>query len=258
MKLWTIPRAWEGETCAVLGSGPSMSTAVAEQIRGRCRAIAVNNQGVATVDAKGKQRPALAPWADVLYAADRLWWQNNREQAEKFAGIKATVLPNGHRDMVVHVSDARVLGNGGAQGFDDRPDHVRTGWNSGYQAVHMAAHFGVKRILLCGFDMHAKQGEHWHGDHRWRKGHESRYSLFVNAFTAVAPEYSKRGIEVLNCTPGSALKCFPMADLEEALDALFDVRETAPHSAGACSPGTGGNGTQAYRGIAKEEAQAMT
>lgn len=258
MKLWSVPRHWEGETCAVLGSGPSMSAAVAEQIRGRCRTIAVNNQGVRVVDKRGRATPALAPWADVLYAADRLWWRNNGEEAAKFAGIKATILPNGHRELEVHVDDCRILGNGGAHGFDDRQDHLRTGWNSGYQAVHLAAHFGARRILLCGFDMHAKQGEHWHADHRWRAGHESRYQIFINAFTAAAPEYASRGISVVNCTPGSALKCFPAVTLEEGLDAVLDVRQGAQDSAGESAACARGNGAQAPRRIEKEEAQAVS
>lgn len=235
-----------------------MSPEVAAAVRGRCRAIAVNNQGVATVDAKRKRRPAIAPWADVLYAADRLWWQNNREEAAKFAGIKMTLLPNGRLDLELHVDDVRVVGNGGPLGVDDRQDHIRTGWNSGYQAVHVAAHFGAKRILLLGFDMHAKRGEHWHGDHRWRPGYQSRYELFANAFNKSAPEYAKRGVEIINCTPGSALKAFPMATLEEALDGVFDVREDEAGLTGEGSQSLGGIGAPADRRAEKEEAQAVS
>lgn len=223
--LWRVEREWQGETCAVLGGGPSMSAEVAALIRGRCRAIAVNNAGVPFVNAKGRSMPALAPWADVLYAADRMWWHNNRAAAEGFAGIKATVMPSGYHDFSVLVAGTHILGNGGPLGFDDRPDHVMTGFNSGYQAMHLAAHLGAKRVLLCGFDMHSKRGEHWFGDHRWRAGYASRHSLFVDAFTRGAPEFVRRGVEVINCTPGSALTCFPFVDLKEALNGMQDVRE---------------------------------
>ena len=74
---WTVPPLWQGETCAVLASGPSMSREVAELVRGRVRVIAVNNQGIDT-EVNGKLEPALAPWADVLYAADAKWWQATR------------------------------------------------------------------------------------------------------------------------------------------------------------------------------------
>ena len=241
MNLWRVEREWDGETCAVLGGGASMSAAVAESVRGRCRVIAVNNQGVSCVNGSGKVQPALAPWADVLYAADRMWWHHNRGAAEQFAGIKATVMPNGYNDFVPLFDGLRVLGNGGADGFDDRPDHVRTGWNSGYQALHLAAHFGAKRVLLLGFDMHAAAGEHWFGDHRWRKGYKSRYPLFARAFTDGAPEFAKRGVDVVNCTPGSALGCFRQASVEEGLgDGVQQVREGAPRFTGTCAQSSRG------------------
>lgn len=233
MNLWRVNRDWEGETCAILGGGPSMGADIAEAVRGRCRVIAVNNQGIESVDPKGRRTPAIAPWADVLYAADRLWWHNNRDGAEAFAGIKATIAPNGYHEFAPLIDGVRLLGNGGPQGFDDRPDHLRTGWNSGYQAIHLAAHLGAKRVLLLGFDMHSKNGEHWHGDHRWRPGYQSRYSLFANAFVLGAPEFEQRGIDIVNCTPGSALTCFRSATLEEGLaDGVQYVPESPPRFTG--------------------------
>lgn len=258
MNLWPIPRLWEGETVAVLASGPSMSPTVAAAVQGRCRVVAVNNQGIATVDAKGRSQPAIAPWADVLYAADRLWWQNNREAAAKFAGVKVTILPNGWHDLELHVPGVHVVGNGGCQGYDDRPDYIRSGWNSGYQAVQVAAKFGAARILLLGFDMHAHRGEHWHGDHRWRPGYQSRYELFANAFNKVAKDYAARDVAVINCTAGSALKAFPIMTLEEALDGVLDVRESEARPACQGAQGAGRVGAQTDRRAQKEEAQAMT
>lgn len=221
---WAVPREWTGQTCAVLASGPSMTRDVAQIVhRSGCRVIAVNNQAIET-RVNGQVEPAMAPWADVLYAADRLWWHHNREAVSRFAGLKVTIAPNHCSASPQATADIRMLGNGGQNGFDDRPDHLRTGSNSGYQAVHLAAHFGAARVLLCGFDMHAKRGEHWFGDHAWRPGYRSRYSLFLNSFTRGAPEFAARGVEVVNCTPGSALKCFPFQDLTEALNGSETVR----------------------------------
>jgi len=36
-------------------------------------------------------------------------------------------------------------------------------------------------------------------------------------FPTLQPALTERGIEVINCTPGSALTCFPMGNLDEVL-----------------------------------------
>ena len=184
---------WEGQVVAILASGPSMSQAVADKCR-QFRTIAINNTF------------RLAPWADMLYAADALWWMFTEWQG--FAGLKVTCDETATND-VLHVRHT------GPQGFDPDPSCVKTGSNSGYQAIHIAAHAGCKRILLCGYDM---RGGHWHEPHRrpLRDHGEGIYARWIPAFDTLKPELDKRWIEVINCTPGSALKCFPMMSLDEA------------------------------------------
>jgi hypothetical protein len=219
---WALRKLWAGQTCAILASGASMSRDVVTQVRDSgCRVIAVNNQGI---DTNGK--PAMAPWADIMYASDATWWLNNKRDALKFAGRKVTiaqqsnVLPNTISDSV------HVMGHGGVAGFDERPTHLRTGSNSGYAATHLAIHLGAARIVLCGFDMRVADNgmAHWFGDHHWRGPHRTDYSLFLYHFRNAAKEFTSRA-QIVNATPGSALKCFPSMDLKEALHGVQDVRE---------------------------------
>ncbi len=219
---WSVPREWDGETCAVLASGPSMSKTIAESVKGRCRVIAVSNQGIeTTVD--DVVYPALAPWADVLLASDRRWWIEHQVQARSFLGLKVTIEPPGGSERL-NWHDVMQLQNGGACLFDPRPTHIGGGGNSGFHAVHLAAHFGCKKILLLGFDMKPsatiagkKGSQHWFGEHAWRKNLKMPFELFIERFTRSAPEFKRRGIQIINCTPGSALKCFPFMTIEEAL-----------------------------------------
>lgn len=177
----------------------------------------------------GARVPALAPWADVLLASDRRWWIEHEADARAFAGLKVTVEPPGGCERL-NWSDVMQLKNGGAVLFDDRPTHVGGGGNSGFHAVHLAAHFGATKILLCGFDMQSEAGlkqdlnekkkrarQHWFGEHAWRSNLRIPFDLFIERFTRSAPEFAKRGIRVINCTPGSALQCFPFMTIEEAL-----------------------------------------
>jgi hypothetical protein len=71
---WSVPPEWVGETAAILASGPSLTREQCEAVRGKAKVIAVNNQAIDT-DCDGVRVPAMAPWADVLYAADAKWWQ---------------------------------------------------------------------------------------------------------------------------------------------------------------------------------------
>lgn len=239
MNLWKTEKIWAGETVAVLGGGASMSMEAAQQVRGKANVIAVNNQGIVHTDARGTVWPAAAPWADILYAADNIWWYHNQEEAAKFKGVRVSIEPTSHNAQVNPVQDVMVMGHGGPWGFDDRPDYIRSGFNSGYQAVHLAATLGAKRILLLGFDMHADKGDHWNGDHRWRPGFRSRYELFIRAFDQLATQLTFRNVDVVNCTQGSALDCFPIASIEEGLNGLSNVWRRPQGLAGTHAPGTG-------------------
>ena len=152
----------------------------------------------------------LCNWADVILANDERWWVTYHAETNGMDAIKVCLEPTRFDDVL-------ILQSSGKDGFDPDPAWIRNGGNSGYSAVHLAAHLGCKRILLCGFDMH---GPRWHGRHPepLRNAGEGIFAGWIARFGTLAPELEKRGIEVVNCTPGSALTCFPMMDLGEALD----------------------------------------
>jgi hypothetical protein len=171
-----------------------MSQDVAEQVRAAgIPAIAVNDTYL------------LAPWADMLYAADAQWWERH-PAAKEFAGLKVSVSA---------VPGILQLQNSGTDGFEPHRMAIRTGGNSGYQALHIAIHAGARAALLCGFDMSNKAGLHWHGAHPapLRNTDDHSYVKWAQRFSALRD----RGTDVINTTPGSAITCFPSMTLEEAL-----------------------------------------
>jgi hypothetical protein len=190
---WSVPRMWEGATVAILASGPSMSQRVADSVR-NVPTIAVNNCY------------ELAPWAEMLYAADSSWWDHHAQRALKFAGLKVTC----HESVTYRA--VNWLRQSGVEGFDPDPKMIRTGGNSGYQAIHVAIQAGAKRVLLFGYDMH---GTHWFGKHPspLRNTDPQSYEVWVSRFSGLIGH----GAEIINCTPGSAITCFPKMTLEEAL-----------------------------------------
>ncbi len=198
---WRVPRLWEGRTVAILASGPSMSLAVANAVRAA---------GIPSIAINDTYR--LAPWADMLYACDANWWRHHAEDALKFAGLKVT-CDDDHVsfDAVLHLKQT------GDSGFDPDPSCIRTGNNSGYQALHVAIHAGARRVLLCGFDM---QGGHWFGSHPEGLTDavpDVHRKFFIPEFETLAPMLPSLGVEVVNCTPNSALRCFQMGNLDDEL-----------------------------------------
>ncbi len=130
----------------------------------------------------------LAPWADVLYAADAQWWGVHAQTALKFAGLKMTADPSVHYRAVLKLKQT------GKTGYDPTPGCVRTGGNGGYQALHVAIQAGARRILLLGFDM---GGTHFFGRHRdgLRNTPDQTFANWIPRFSALA----KVGAEVINC-----------------------------------------------------------
>lgn len=207
--MWKVPRMWDGETVAILASGPTMNRGVVAAVeRAKLRSIVINTTY------------RIAPQADILYAADKAWWEFYYKQLNGFAGIKATCSPD--PITLLPFPDVMMLRMTGKAGFDPDPGCIRSGQNSGYQAIHIAVHAGAKRILLFGFDMH---GGHWHGRHppNLRNAGEDIFLKWIPFFDRLAVILHDMEVEVLNCTPGSALKCFPSTTLEAVVPVLEAV-----------------------------------
>jgi hypothetical protein len=169
-------------TVAVLASGPSMSQQIADAVRGHFKVVAVSDTF------------RLAPWADALVCNDLRWW-NVHQDALLFAGPKFCA-----RD--------------GRYGLHYLPTTMEFwgGTNSGLQGMRVARDvLHATRILLLGFDM---GGTHYFGPHPQplRNTSPQRFREFILQF-----DRWRGGCEVLNCTPGSALKRFPFATLDELL-----------------------------------------
>lgn len=199
---WTIPPMWKGQTVAVLASGQSMSQAMADKVWHLPR-IVVNRTW------------ELAPDAQIIYACDEMWWREN-PMAVQCRGIKLAMepLPGLAPNLPVSV---RCMKNSGKHGFDHRQDTLRTHSNGGAQAVQVAAHAGAARILLLGFDMH---GEHWHEPYPERFGNPNpeRFARWIRRFRALALALKRMGVDVVNCTEGSALDSCRRLTIDQALD----------------------------------------
>lgn len=193
-----VPRIWPGSTVVCIASGPSLTPEDVAYVRGKARVIVINTSY------------QLAPWADCLYACDARWWKWY-DGAPDFHGLKYSIDPPSH------TYGAAVLKNTGTTGLEVRPNGLRNGRNSGYQAINLAVHLGARHIVLLGYDMqrgpHGKV--HWHGDHR--QAQNVPLALFLPTFATLVQPLRELGIGVINCSRESALTCWPRVPLREAL-----------------------------------------
>lgn len=194
---FAVPRQWPGETVVIAATGPSLTVAQIAAVRGRARLIAVNDAY------------QLAPWAEALYAADDEWISHHRPDlaGQKWTQCEAWRDRDGWR---------WVKGIGG-EGLSTDPAVIHWGSNSGFQACNLALHFGARKLILIGFDMKMGAKRHFFGDHPGAMNKQSPYGKFIRHFEQSVPDFEAAGVTVINATPESALTCFPMMDLGEAL-----------------------------------------
>lgn len=174
-------------TWVIIATGQSLTHDQVEYVRqaweaGKCKVAVVSNAYT------------LAPWADMMVSADTEWWRMNPE-ALQFKGTKYS----------------RMEYAGGVKGFLYRNHNLVNGSNSGLLAMAIARSVKqASKLILLGFDMH---GTHYFGPHPKGLNNTtpSRFKTHISQFA------SFEGPEVINCTPGSALKKFPMIPLNEAL-----------------------------------------
>lgn len=220
---WTPEPRFAGRTVFCLASGPSMNREMANRVRG-LPAIAVNSTAL------------LAPWADVLFFTDSGWYVPRRDFVEAWPGLAVSMSRRAKRELDDPAVRAgrpprilRVKGcgappfpprrPGGRPGFPPAGSpEIQQGRSSGHTAVSLAIAMGASRVALLGYDMRVVAGrEHHHGEYTGPRDLAIYANEFVPGFAGWQAAAAASGVEILNCTPGSAVTEFPFADLDEVV-----------------------------------------
>lgn len=200
--LTPIPARWTAEPVTLVAGGPSLTPADLEAIRGKTRVIAVNDAC------------RLAPWADMLYAADRPWWNHYRGVPD-FAGEKWTQDKSGG-DEAAFRWGLKCIRSERKPGLSFDPALIHQGANSGFQALNIAVLMGCRPIYLLGYDMQPTGGKlHWFGEHPPGVRRGVSFDLFRVAYVEAAPQLAAAGIPVINLSRETALTCFPRSRIDE-------------------------------------------
>lgn len=197
------PRWQHCHACVVAATGPALT----EEVAATCKAAF----GVPVLAVNDAWR--LMPWADALYACDAAWW-NEYDGVPQFNGEKWS-SHNPVKDEKLACAakwGLRLIAGQRYPGFSFDPCRIHYGDNSGFQAINLAIHFGAKKILLVGFNMH---GGHFFGRHP-KELRNVDPKVFIPRFETAAKLLKGRAT-IVNCTPNSALTCFPQQELTAAL-----------------------------------------
>lgn len=195
---------WKGQTCVIVAGGPSAKDANLEPIKGLVRCIAINNSW------------ELAPWADILYACDNSWWRQYKDKWPAFKGLKITQDKLAKDEFKIN----RVICERHHEKLVlDRPGFVGWGGNSGFHSINLAVQFGIKKIILVGYDMHLRNGIHWHGAHPngMHNPSDANVARWRRTVDAAAPVLKNLGVIVINTSMNSALDNYPKMPLLETL-----------------------------------------
>jgi hypothetical protein len=212
------------KTAVILATGPSLTPEVIEAAR---RGQQMGLWALFGMNHVWRDVPSL----DVFMACNPEYYASQWELglkdrlAEKWAWDSATSLRFG----------LRFIHGKWLDGFSKDPSCIHYGHSSGFQLPQIAYHAGFRRLLLCGYDMRyaadydgrnqriGSSPRHYFGEY---DGAELNHWPSVKVKDGVHVELIEQfekvkrlnpEVEIINCSPGSAMTCFQMATLQELL-----------------------------------------
>lgn len=221
-----IPKRYPGETAIVAGTGPSLtpeSIDLCNQARqaGKVRIFAANRaHELFDTDVMHACNAAFYPlWDHLLKGKNFDKWTTNLTTSTIPAPTPGTVS-----------SDVRYISTRWDDGLSSDPSYICAHHGTGPMLVNIAYLYGCTRLLLIGWDMRYpgkvsdreyNQPRRYLGEDKltllgWpRTGPNGERPLLIKEMKTINP--SEYGIEIINCTPGSALTHFPMRSLTDCL-----------------------------------------
>lgn len=196
-----------------IGTGPSLTKEQVQAARERWPLYVCNDAFL------------LAPDARLLFACNWQWWDARWERVKDLPAEKWTTRKESAQKYGIN-----YIAEVNEPGLSTDPGVLHHGHSSGYQLLGMAYRAGFERIILLGYDMRyapdydGRQREigsgprHFFGEYEPSLQHWPSVSVRLgihDELVALYESVARQGlVEVVNCTPDSALTCFPRASIE--------------------------------------------
>lgn len=194
----------------VVASGPSLTEDQCALITERraadaCRVIVINDNY------------KRVPNADVLFAADRPWWKlHSAAIAAACPKIERWSCEPTTRDygtLIWPASSGRGI-------YPEGEYPVRRNSSSTHMAAQLGMKWGSRHIVLVGVD--CKKGRdgknHWFGDHPAKLlPSQQPFVTWAEEWDHMVLPAKLRGIDLVNCSPDTAIKTMRRSTLEREL-----------------------------------------
>jgi uncharacterized Rossmann fold enzyme len=191
-----LDKVWQNQRVYIVGGGPSIASLDINFLKDK-NVIVTNNAY------------QLVPWAQILCFLDCSWYEFHKENLKNFKGEIIT-----WQEKLKHEPNVIYL--------------IGTATTSGEGAIRVAIKLGASEIILLGFDGKLIKGKrNYHDDHKKLSSWSPAYDLkaeeayktkvYYNSMVFMKQKFIKPETKVINCTPNSSLKCFPIESLEKWL-----------------------------------------
>ena len=162
---------------------------------------------------------------DVVLGCNYQFWDHYWPEIKDYRCDKWTTRPQSAEKYGINYIEERWEGS-----LSTDKSYVCAHHGSGPQILNMALHYGCKTMLLIGWDMrypgkiNTKKytgKRHYFGGDPLTEGHwpqtgpDGELAGLIREMETIRPEIL--GVDIINCTAGSAMTCFPMMSLDAAL-----------------------------------------
>lgn len=231
----SIPKIYDGKTAIVIATGPSINEVSYEEIRDAKKrgfhVITINN---------AYQK---FPITDIQIACNDNWWnhylRNDPLLCDTIAH-KWTRYKDIANDWQIKCIGINYIDSIEKIGLSHDPSVVHINNGSGPMAINFATLYGFKKLILLGHDMkfakdydgkrkiEGSTPRHYFGEYPKEMQHWPSVKIglskpgvidgLIEKYEKMIPDLNKLGVDVVNCTPNSELKCFRHSTLEQEIN----------------------------------------
>lgn len=203
------------KTVVCIGTGPSLTLEQIAAARAHNFALYVCNNAI-----------FMAPDARVLYGCNLQWWDHYHERIKDYLCSRWTT-----NEEAAEKYGLNWIAEKNAPGLSTDPMVIHHGHGSGFSLVNLAFLQGAERIVLLGYDLKYAQDydgkarqigsspRHFFGEYPQELQHwpsvKVKNGVHVELLDLYRSVAEQGAVEIINATPGSAIDCFPMKDIED-------------------------------------------